>query len=53
MNGTDGIRLDVPRGRHHRVEGHHHFHMDGPAATAETIHGFIHEREAMRHGEST
>ena len=41
----------IPHGRHRRVEGHHHFHMDEPAAIAETIQSFILEQEAIRHGE--
>ena len=53
MHGPDEIRLDTPRGQHHRVERHHHFHMDEPTAIAETIQSFILEQEAAaRHGET-
>lgn len=51
MQGPDIIPLGTPRGRRHQVEGHHHIHMDEPAAIAETIQSFIPEQEAIRHGE--
>lgn len=52
MRGPDGIRLDTPRGRHHRVEGHHDFLMDERVPIAETIRAFILEQEAAAlHGE--
>ena len=52
MQATTGpFRLDpqvfearknaIPNARHVLVEGHHHFHMDQPAAIADTIREFI------------
>ena len=52
MQATTGpFRLDpqvfearknaIPNARHVLVEGHHHFHMDQPAAIADTIEQFI------------
>jgi pimeloyl-ACP methyl ester carboxylesterase len=31
----------IEHGQHLTIEGHHHFHMDSPAAIAETIQSFI------------
>jgi pimeloyl-ACP methyl ester carboxylesterase len=31
----------IEHGQHLNIEGHHHFHMDSPAAIAETIQSFI------------
>lgn len=42
----------ITHGWHHRIEGHHHFHMDEPEAIAGTIQAFILEQEgAASHGE--
>jgi pimeloyl-ACP methyl ester carboxylesterase len=44
----------IARGRHYRIEGHHHFHMDEPEGIAETIQAFILEHDtATRRGEPT
>jgi pimeloyl-ACP methyl ester carboxylesterase len=43
----------IPHGRHLTFEGHHHFHMDAPAAIAETIRAFFlqHDRQPDVHGD--
>ncbi len=34
-------RRAIAHGRHIKLEGHHHFHMDDPGRIADTIQGFI------------
>jgi pimeloyl-ACP methyl ester carboxylesterase len=43
----------IPNGRHLSFEGHHHFHMDAPAAIAETIQAFFleHDQQHDRRGD--
>jgi pimeloyl-ACP methyl ester carboxylesterase len=36
----------IARGQHLSIEAHHHFHMDSPAAIAETIQSFILRHDA-------
>jgi pimeloyl-ACP methyl ester carboxylesterase len=35
----------IPNGRHLTFAGHHHFHMDAPAAIAETIRAFFQQHD--------
>ena len=38
-------RRAITHGRHIRLEGHHHFHMDSPGQIAETVQDFIIEND--------
>jgi len=41
----DARKQALAHGHHNVVDGHHHFHMDEPAAIAETIRAFILEHD--------
>jgi pimeloyl-ACP methyl ester carboxylesterase len=43
----DARMAAIPNGRHLTFAGHHHFHMDAPAAIAETIQAFFRQHDTQ------